>query len=470
MKRIKQMTKYIVGDYVSSNVAWFLFNIFRYYEGGASRNFPTLYGFLFDTKLLEGQLLIPLLWMFIFYLSGYYNRPFFKSRLLELFNTFCSVVIGVILIFFIALLNDVRQLELGNYSLLIALFIIQFVLVYLPRFSITQFATHKIHRGVWGFNTLIIGSGTKAASLYDEICSMKKSLGFNISGFVRVKNERHVVAPQLVVGDIEHLGPVIERLRIEEIIVALDQATDKKLHGVINTLFQYNLPIKMLPDDSEMILSRVRMSNIYGSPMIDVSTCGLSESEKNLKRVLDIFISSIAIGVLIPVYLFLALKIKIDSKGSVLYKQERLGYHKKSFMMYKFRTMIKDAESEGPALSKVNDERITPFGRFMRKYRLDELPQFWNVLKGDMSLVGPRPERPFYVDQIVERAPYYTLLYQVRPGITSWGMVKFGYAQNVDEMIKRLRYDILYLENVSLLVDLKIIIYTVKTVITGRGI
>jgi lipopolysaccharide/colanic/teichoic acid biosynthesis glycosyltransferase len=165
----------------------------------------------------------------------------------------------------------------------------------------------------------------------------------------------------------------------------------------------------------------------------------------------------------------IALLIKRDSKGPVIYKQERIGYHSKPFFIYKFRTMRTDAEQAGPMLSSRNDARITGIGRVLRKYRIDELPQFWNVLKGDMSLVGPRPEREYFIRQIMPCAPQYTLIHQVRPGITSWGMVKFGYASSLQEMVERVRYDLIYLANVSLTVDVKILIYTIKTVIKGRG-
>ena len=188
------------------------------------------------------------------------------------------------------------------------------------------------------------------------------------------------------------------------------------------------------------------------------------------KRCFDIVVAALLLVLLSPVFLVLAIAIKVDSPGPVFYRQERVGYRKKPFRIIKFRTMRPDAERCGPALSEADDPRVTTLGRRLRKYRLDELPQFWNVLRGDMSLVGPRPERAYYVDLIVARAPYYSLVHQVRPGITSLGMVKYGYASNVEQMVQRLRYDLLYIENISITTDLKILIHTVTTVVTGRGI
>ncbi|MEG1573451.1 MAG: sugar transferase, partial [Bacteroidales bacterium] len=220
----------------------------------------------------------------------------------------------------------------------------------------------------------------------------------------------------------------------------------------------------------EMLTSRIKLSNIYGTPLIDVSVCAMSDAQKNIKRLCDIVFSSLALIILTPLFVYLYIHISLTSKGNVIYKQKRVGYKRKEFTMYKFRTMIENAEREIPMLSDYNDPRITGLGHWMRKYRIDELPQFWNVIKGDMSIVGPRPERKYFIDKIVERAPYYSLLHQVRPGITSLGMINFGYARNIDEMIARLKYDIIYLENMSLLIDMKIISYTVKIVLTGRGI
>ena len=213
------------------------------------------------------------------------------------------------------------------------------------------------------------------------------------------------------------------------------------------------------------------MQQLVGDPLVDVSGCSMGDCERNIKWLCDVVISAVALVVLAPFYAMLAVAIKLDSKGAVVYKQRRIGLHNKPFTIYKFRSMVEDAEKDSvPQLSGDDDRRVTRVGRWMRKYRIDETLQFWNVLKGDMSLVGPRPEREYYLKQMMERVPYCALLHQVRPGITSLGMVKYGYARNVDEMIERLKFDLLYLENMSLVNDLKILIYTVKIVINGRGI
>lgn len=220
----------------------------------------------------------------------------------------------------------------------------------------------------------------------------------------------------------------------------------------------------------ELLTTRIRTSNIAGEPLVDLATSSISDSTLNIKRVFDVIFSVIGLVITAPIIGILAIAVKMDSPGKAIFRQERIGRHKKPFTMYKLRTMVDNAEVSGPALSTLNDSRITKIGAVMRKYRLDELPQFWNILRGDMSFVGPRPEREFYVKQLLELMPSYSLIQQVKPGLTSWGMVKYGYASNVAEMLERLRYDLIYLDNVSLGVDMKILIYTFKTVVTGKGI
>jgi exopolysaccharide biosynthesis polyprenyl glycosylphosphotransferase len=265
------------------------------------------------------------------------------------------------------------------------------------------------------------------------------------------------------------LPVIVEEKKVDELVVALETVDNNRLMDILYSLYCYKRPIKILADKSSS-LSQVKIKAIKGVPLVDVTDNNFLPIEQNVKLFMDKTLSLIFLVLLSPLFLYIAWRVKRDSPGPVFFSQERIGYMGEPFMIYKFRTMYTNAEEEGPLLSSEDDSRITPFGRVMRKYRLDELPQFWNVLKGDMSLVGPRPERKYFIERIVRKAPFYYLLHNVRPGITSLGMVKYGYAGSVDEMIERLEYDILYYENMSLILDITILIYTVKTVFTGKGI
>ena len=270
-------------------------------------------------------------------------------------------------------------------------------------------------------------------------------------------------------AEIERLPALMNATKVDELIIALDTVDSEAELKILYSLYVYKKPIKILAERSKL-LSNVRIHTIRGIPLVDVTASNLSEGEANIKWVLDKLVSILFLLLFSPVFAYLAWQVKRSSKGPIFYRQERIGYRGKPYYIYKFRTMTVHAEDCAPLLASDNDKRITPFGKIMRKYRLDELPQFWNVLKGDMALVGPRPERKFFIDQIVTRAPYYYLLHNVKPGITSLGMVKYGYADNVDKMLERLDYDMLYYENMSLTLDITILFYTVITIVTGKGI
>jgi lipopolysaccharide/colanic/teichoic acid biosynthesis glycosyltransferase len=252
--------------------------------------------------------------------------------------------------------------------------------------------------------------------------------------------------------------------------LAPDKRDRKILYRQLFALLPYGLPIQLRIQPNEEFGLSFRPKSLTSIPMVSFGADCIPPFRRNVKRLGDIVVACLALLILSPLMLALMIIIPMDSKGSVFYAQERIGRLGHPFKMYKFRSMRTDAEPEGPQLSKSDDPRITRLGHYLRKYRLDELPQFWNVLRGDMSLVGPRPERAFYIDRIMEYAPHYSLLLQLRPGITSWGMVKYGYAGDVFQMVERMRYDQMYLENCTLAVDLKIIGYTIQTVVTGKGI
>ena len=472
MGKKSQLFKYLVADYVAGSLAWFLYNIVRYYEIARYDGFDTLSGFLLYRNVMLGQIIVSFGWLILYYYSGYYNKIFEKSRLSEFFVTFGSVLTGTFVIFFALLLKILPDSILVYYEQLSYLFFFTFGFTYLFRVIITHQTARKIRNREWTISALILGTGEKALQIQKLLNEPSASLAYTIQGFIRIEqpSSHPVIDKQMILSDLDNLETLIRNLNTEELIVAIDSEEDDDLLGLLYSLYQYQLPLKLPISHTRLLTGGVKIKAITGFPLFDVTNHNFSEAEKNIKLTLDKLISLFFLVLLSPVYLYLTLRIKSDSEGPVLIKQERIGYLGKPFMMYKFRTMQKDAEKNGPTLSSENDGRVTPFGQTMRKYRLDEIPQFWNVLKGDMSIVGPRPERKYYIDQIVKQAPYFYLLHNVRPGITSWGMVKFGYARNIDEMIERMKYDILYYENMSLMLDLKIIIYTFRTILTGKGI
>jgi len=262
---------------------------------------------------------------------------------------------------------------------------------------------------------------------------------------------------------------VIGQHAVEEAIIAVDSGEHEHISRIMNELEGTGVRIKIIPDMYDILSGSVKMTSIFGAPLIEVNPSIMPAWQFSLKRAIDICASVLALIVLTPVFIVLMIGVKLSSPGPVFFWQERIGKHGRPFRIVKFRSMYPDAERHGPQLSSTSDPRITSFGRWMRKTRMDELPQFWNVLKGEMSLVGPRPERQHFIDAIMEMAPHYRHLHKVRPGITSWGQVKFGYAENVDQMVRRLKFDVLYIENMSIAMDLKILAYTVLIILKGDG-
>lgn len=466
----RQVAKYIISDFLAAGASWTLFFIFRkiYIE---TNKFGYPIPVEFDHSYFMGLAVLPVTWILIYYATGYYKDVYRKSRLSELGQTLSITFIGVLAIFFALILDDTIKVYTNYYLSFLVLFGLHFFLTYFPRLAFTTASAHKIHKRIIGFPTLLVGSDKKALELYDEMEKQPKSTGNRFIGFINVrKYDRYLMSGHLPhLGSINETEKIIHENKVNEVIIAIESHEHELLNKIINRLNYRNLVIKVIPDMYDILTGMVKMSTIIGTPLIQISHDLMPVWEENLKRIIDVLLSILALITLSPLFVFLAIGVKISSPGPIFYSHERIGRYGKPFMIYKFRSMVKNAESSGPALSSSADPRITGFGLFMRKMRFDEIPQFFNVLIGDMSVVGPRPERQFYIDQIVKKAPHFHHLQKVKPGITSWGQVKFGYASTVEEMIERLKYDILYIENMSLLVDFKIMIYTIKTVLQGSG-
>jgi exopolysaccharide biosynthesis polyprenyl glycosylphosphotransferase len=468
-KRKIHTITFIALDYFAAAISWFTFFLYRKYLIEPDK-FGYEIPFEASQNFYLGLIYVPIYWLLLYYLAGYYNDVWKRSRIKDLSSTFTISVIGVIILFFFLLLDDEVKSYKAYYFTIFTLFILHYGLTIFFRIISSTYIKSLLRDKKIGFNAIIVGNNLRALDLVNEIITDRISQGYRLIGFVDSETTNTYLNSKLkLLGTYENLPELIKKYHVEEVIIAIESSKHNEIIKVTNLLEDEKVILKIIPDIYDVMAGSVKMQNVLGTVLIEINYEMMPVWQKVVKRSIDVIVSFLMIILFSPLYLALAIFIKMSSPGPVFFRQIRIGLWGKPFHIIKFRTMCLNAEADGPALASKNDTRITPIGKWLRKYRLDEIPQFFNVLIGEMSLVGPRPERKFFIDQIIKIAPHYKHLHRVRPGITSWGQVKYGYAENVEQMLERLKFDILYIENMSIAVDLRILLYTISTILKGSG-
>ena len=430
--------------------------------------FSFLYNFSFNTLPFSFHIILVLTsFILMVYLSNGYNPSPLCSRKRELKN--------FIKIFFIwgggymivnRIINNVAFVDMGD----MLTFSLHFLLILIViRLGVRWIQKLFLNAKIGLRDVIILGKGESSINLIKQLKN-SPALGYNVVGYISDQNDSNIDSVTNYLGTLDDIQEILTSTEIDDIIVSSSEYDHAEILTIIGKLYNLSVCIKIIPDMYEAVTGKVRMSVLYGLPLIDINPDILTEYQRFIKRLIDIFISTISLIILFPVSIISMLIIRYTSKGPIFYIQIRVGKNNHSFKLFKFRTMFENSETEtGPVWATVDDPRITPIGGFLRKFRIDEIPQLLNVLKGDMSIVGPRPERPFFVEKLADRFPFYSRRLCLRPGITGWAQVVGDYDTTVENVEDKLKHDFYYIENISIILDLKIMFMTLFILAKGSG-
>ncbi|MBS1536351.1 MAG: sugar transferase [Bacteroidetes bacterium] len=461
-----------IGDCIGFVGSFFLYFILSFSSG--------LFEISVKNNFWETAIFIPIIsvisvyWLLIFWFGGLYKNWLVRSPFDEFFTILRYTFFGCAFLFFLIVIDTHNfphiRLKIVVYWITLSIIIICMRLV------VRLIQRYLRRRGIIALSVVLVGSALRLKDLWQSIVT-NPSWGYAIHGAILMdKAEQTIWESQQelqsipILGLKDHLSEIIRHIQPQTVLISMNSPEHTELLNLAMLCDENNIRVKIVPDLYEVFSGQARTLPIYGAPLIEISPQLMKPWEESIKRLIDIVVSLIIMVVGSPVWLVLSIMIKLDSQGPVFFSQYRVGKNGVHFKMYKFRSMKQEGDKGKAQWTLPGDSRVTKFGRFIRKTHLDEVPQFLNVLLGEMSLVGPRPEQPFFVEKYSAILPYYYRRHKVRPGITGWWQVKYKpFLESVEEMQSRLLDDFYYMENISLKLDIEILVRTVYCVVTGHG-
>ena len=432
----------------------------------------------FKTNILNGEgglltwfIFSEILWISLFALSNLYDTRATLSRFEEILRIVPTVYFTLIFI----ITGQVMNLYLLPFELkqiLVYGFILSGFLI-LGRILIHTIQKLLLKQNIGLKKAVILGVNRRGIDVYDKLQTSYHH-GLAIAGFVQANDDPDISKNSEqnfdILGSEQTINQIITKNQIDDVIIALDKPSPERIMDTIMNVNGHPVSMKILPDMYEVVTGLARTNQLVGVPLIDVNLNLDTLYSKHLKRIIDIFIGTISLISIFPFWILIALGIKIDSKGPILYKQERIGMDGEKFLINKFRTMVLNAEDDtGPVWSGKDDSRITSFGSFLRRFHLDETPQLINIIFGDMASIGPRPERPYFIERLEKKYPFYKRRLKIRPGVSGWAQIKQPYDEKYEDVHQKLKYDFFYIENLSFRLDLKILLGTFWVTIFGHS-